>query len=247
MPDEIQSLRGSWDENTSREFIDYGRYLVPERERQMQIIASLLADLPVDSTIVDLCCGEGLMAEVILEIYPRYKVQALDGSDEMLARAQTRLARFGERFGAGKFDLALPGWRQFDSQVQAFISSLAIHHLPGFEKQVLFKDLFRMLAPSGMLVIADIVEIRDQTARRLAAEQWDESVRQRSLQLDGNLHAFEFFRREGWNTHRYLDPEDIDKPSPLFDQLKWFEEAGFTNVEVNWAYAGHAIFSGHKP
>ena len=39
----------------------------------------------------------------------------------------------------------------------------------------------------------------------------------------------------------------FDKPSPLFDQLKWLDEAGFTDVDVFWMKAGHAIFSGRKP
>jgi len=30
--------------------------------------------------------------------------------------------------------------------------------------------------------------------------------------------------------HRYLDPDDIDKPSPLFDQLKWLEMAGLLRL-----------------
>ena len=79
-----------------------------------------------------------------------------------------------------------------------------------------------------------------------AAEALDDVVRWRSIGLDGNTAAFEFFRKEGWNIFRYLDPEDIDKPSPLFDQLKWLEQSGFSNVDVHWMLAGHAIFSARK-
>ena len=45
----------------------------------------------------------------------------------------------------------------------------------------------------------------------------------------------------------HLDPEDIDKPSPLLTQLKWLEQAGFKAVDVFWMQAGHAIFGGWKP
>ena len=79
-----------------------------------------------------------------------------------------------------------------------------------------------------------------------AAEALDDVVRRRSIKLDGNIAAFEFFRKEGWNIFRYLDPEDIDKPSPLFSQLKWLEQSGFSNVDVHWMLAGHAIFSARK-
>ena len=45
----------------------------------------------------------------------------------------------------------------------------------------------------------------------------------------------------------YLDPDDIDKPSPLFDHLQWLEDAGFVDVDVHWMLAGHALFSARKP
>ena len=103
-----------------------------------------------------------------------------------------------------------------------------------------------MLAEKGLFIVADVVAHPDETVRRLAAEVLDESVRRRSLELDGNTGAFDFFQREGWNTFRTLDPEDIDKPSPLFDQLKWLEQAGFAQIDVAWMLAGHALFCASK-
>jgi tRNA (cmo5U34)-methyltransferase len=235
-----------WTEDLSRQFIDYGRYFVPEREGQMQRIVELLGDLKQGATILELCCGEGLLAELILKTYPSYSIQAYDGSPEMLARAQNRLANFKDRFQYQIFDLASDSWRVFPTPVDAVISSLAIHHLPGPQKQILFKDIHRNLTPGGILVIADVLEVVGPTGKKLAADEWDQAVRQRALDLDGDEKAFNFFKTEGWNMHRYLDPEDIDKPSPLFSQLKWLEEAGFTDIAVNWLFAGHAIFSARK-
>ncbi len=47
-------------------------------------------------------------------------------------------------------------------------------------------------------------------------------------------------------SRRYLDPDDIDKPSRLFDQLNWLEQAGFSDIDVHFMQAGHALFSGWK-
>jgi len=237
----------TWTEDLSRQFMDYGRYFVPEREGQMQRICSLLSELKPGTRIVELCCGEGLLAEVILAAYPTYSIQLFDGSTEMLARAQTRLTRFKGRFTCQSFDLASTSWRTFDFPVDAVISSLAIHHLPGPQKQILFQDIFKLLSPGGLLIIADVLEVPGMAGRKLAADEWDQVVRQRSFDLDGNYKAYEFFITEGWNMHRYLDPEDIDKPSPVFSQFKWLEVAGFIEIDVNWLLAGHAIFSARKP
>jgi tRNA (cmo5U34)-methyltransferase len=241
------TLPAGWSEETSRIFIDYGRYIVPERDRQMQIIATLLSRLDGLSVVLELCCGEGLLAELLLDRYPAFTIQGRDGSVEMLKRAGERLTRFGNRFQGSLFDLASTDWRKPVFGIHAVVSSLAIHHLTGPQKQELFLDVYRMLGDGGVFVIADIVEPADEAGKRLAAETWDEVVRRQSLEIDGNTDAFDFFVREGWNTFRYLDPEDIDKPSPLFDQLKWLEQAGFVDVDAHWMLAGHAVFSGRKP
>jgi tRNA (cmo5U34)-methyltransferase len=235
-----------WTEDLSRQFMDYGRYFVPEREGQMQRIVALLADLDPKPCIVELCCGEGLLTEAVLEAYPDCSILAMDGSTEMLTKAQSRLSRFGDRCRCQLFDLASTSWRSFSPPANAFISSLAIHHLPEPKKQALFKDIHRNLTPGGMLVIADVLEVAGLAGKKLAAEEWDRAVRHLSMELDGDDKAFNFFITEGWNMHRYLDPEDIDKPSPIFSQLKWLEEAGFTDIDVNWLYAGHAVFSARK-
>lgn len=236
----------AWTEEVSREFIDYGSVFVPDRDGQMRVMADLLAGLPVDAAILELCCGEGLLAEKILAIYPGWRLTALDGSEEMLKRAGKRLARFAGRARTGAFNLAADDWRQTAEGYDGVVSSLAIHHLPGREKLALFQALYRLLKPGGMLVVADVVEITGEAARKQAAGQLDEIVRRQSLEQTGSLEPYEFFVREGWNLFRYLDPEDIDKPSPLLEQLKWMEEAGFEEVNVVWMLVGHAIYCGTK-
>jgi tRNA (cmo5U34)-methyltransferase len=236
----------AWTEETARLFIDYGKYFVPEREAQMQVFAGLLSHLNSVIDVLELCCGEGLLAETLLERFPALHLRGLDGSDGMLEHARQRLARFGDRFESGSFDLAAIDWRSGVPGYDAVVSSLAIHHLTGEQKLELFRDVRRMLRPGGVFIIADIVAIEGEMAKNQAADAWDAIVQKRSLELDGNTKAFGFFREEGWNMYRYFDPQDIDRPSSLMDQLKWMEQASFVEVEVHWLLAGHAIFSGMK-
>ena len=121
-------------------------------------------------------------------------------------------------------------------------SSLTIHHLDGPQKQQLFRDVHRMLAPGGVFIIADIVQPVGAESIKAAAAGWDESVRERALKLDGDTAVYEKFRQTEWNIFIYPDP--MDKPSPLLDQLIWLAEAGFTEVDVYWMQAGHAIYGG---
>jgi tRNA (cmo5U34)-methyltransferase len=233
-----------WSEETSRLFLDYGRVFVPDREEQIACLAALVPAAEGPFTVLELACGEGLLAEAILEKHPAATVIGLDGSAEMLRQAARRLGRFGERFAGRRFELAADDWRRPAPGLRAVVSSLTIHHLEGPEKRRLFRDVRAMLPEGGLFAVADVVAAAHEGGRALAAAAWDEAVRRRSLALTGDLEAFDRFVTERWNMFRWLDPEDIDKPSRLADQLRWLEEAGFSDVDVHWMLAGHAVFSG---
>jgi tRNA (cmo5U34)-methyltransferase len=144
------------------------------------------------------------------------------------------------------FELAGQSWRNPEPLQSAVVSSLAIHHLDGTGKKLLFANVYAMLAKGGVFIISDMIEPTTDPGRQVAADAWDQVVRERSLELDGNTRGLDFFLREHWNTFRYPDPDDIDHPSPLFDQLKWLEGAGFIDIDVHFLHAGHALFSGWK-
>jgi SAM-dependent methyltransferase len=260
--------KASWDEADSREFLDTGRFFVPDREEQIEALCSQVPPPPPGddrAVIVELCCGEGLLSAALLARFPGARVVALDGSPAMLEAARraatTTIATISGsdaadapgseidagRFEARLFDLADRSWRRFPFPVHAFLSSLAVHHLDGAGKRELYADLARALAPGGALLLADLVEPATPEARALAAASWNESVRRRALDLAGHLGPYETFRDLRWNL--YDDPEEdpADHPSPLFDQLRWLAEAGLAAVDVFWMKAGHAVFGGRKP
>ena len=236
----------SWSEENSRFFIDYARYIVPDRDTQIRLLCSLIPDPGGPFQALELACGEGLLASALLKRFPACTVAALDGSHEMIATARRQLFSYGERFQPGKFDLADREWRQAESIYHAVLSSLAVHHLAAAEKQELFQDVFRMLHPGGVFLIADIILPATEEARANAADAYDDAVRRQALKIDGNLRVFERFDREKWNLFRYPD-DPVDRPSTLFDQLQWLEAAGFKPVDAFWLRAGHAIFGGTKP
>lgn len=238
-----------WQESDSQDFIDYGRYFVPQREYQLQTIADLIPEPVGEAQILELSCGEGLLAQTLLRRFPSVTVHGYDISPAMLAQAQHRLAHFGERFVPRQFDLNNMAWRTGKPTFHAIVSSLTVHHLDGPDKLRLFLDLSPMLLPGGTLVIADLVAPTRDLGTAVAAKGWDEAVRQRSQQLTGNDDALTQFERLKWNLYRYPeDPETaVDKPSSLLDQLKWVEQAGFTAVDVHWMLAGHVIYSAIRP
>jgi tRNA (cmo5U34)-methyltransferase len=239
----------TWNEADSATFLDRGKYYVPERELQMEIIAGLLESQPDGMRIVELCPGEGHLTAALLERFPTSRMLALDGSEAMRASTRDGAGSNANRLEVRDFDLLRHDWRGFDGEpVNAVVTSLTVHHLEGEGKLQLFKDLYASLAPGGIFVLADLTEPPTRVGREIAAWSWDGEVRRRALEIDGNLAALEAFKADEWNHYTHVAPgtDPLDKPSSLMEQLLWLREAGFGDVDVHWMKAGHMIISGFK-
>nr|WP_042193355.1 class I SAM-dependent methyltransferase [Kibdelosporangium sp. MJ126-NF4]CEL20723.1 Methyltransferase [Kibdelosporangium sp. MJ126-NF4]CTQ89636.1 Methyltransferase [Kibdelosporangium sp. MJ126-NF4] len=234
----------TWQEQNSVDFVDFAKYFVPHREVQLQVVTAVIPPPRESVTMIDLCCGEGVLSEALLTAFPDATVIGLDLSATMLAAANRRLATHGERFQARAFDIAEREWRLEQPPAHAIVSSLAVHHLDGPGKRSLFADVYRMLAPGGVFVLADIVQPASAAGLALASDMWNDLVRDRRADAADNIDPYERFHALKWNSYQY--PNAQDTPSSLNDQLLWLREAGFTDVDVYWMTAGHAIFGGTR-
>jgi tRNA (cmo5U34)-methyltransferase len=242
----VSDQSNDWDEDSSIEFIELGDVITPSRQEQVDLVASLVpAEEDERFTVVDLACGAGSLSEAVLHRFPHSQVLALDGSAAMRERAVQRLSLYADRVTFADFDLRRRDWLgRRPAEVRCFVSSLAIHHLYGPEKQVLFKDLVAALEPGGGLFIIDLVEPVNRQAWTAYGDAWDAIVQQQSLEQTGAATAYERFRA-GWN--HYRDPDvEFDHPSGLFEQLRWLAAAGLREVDCFWLRAGHAIYGGYK-
>lgn len=239
-----------WQETDSRFFIDVGRIVTPGREEIERAIVSLLPAQADDAFFaVELGCGAGWLSDAVLRAFPQARVLALDPSEEMRRTAGELLAPHGDRVALRPFLLEDEAWLgdlEAGPAPRCVYSSLVVHHLDGPGKQALYRRLFQLLEPGGALLVADLVEPAGERERRYQAEGWDAAVRARSLELTGDLAAWELFQQDEWNLWRYPDP-DFDKPSTIAEHLTWLAEAGFEECNVFWAVAGHAVYGGYRP
>jgi tRNA (cmo5U34)-methyltransferase len=238
-------LREGWREDDSALFIDYGRAFTPERERQQAIICELVASA-MPARVVELCCGAGELARLLLERLPEARMLALDGSPTMLEQTRTTCAAHADRLELRQFDLAASDWRRLQPAPDAICSSLAVHHLDGAQKQELFRDLRAALRPGGVFVLADLIRPASDAGWRIAAEDWDRAVGERSLRLYGDDRAQRKFAELRWNYFSWPDDNTIDHPSSVSEHVAWLGAAGFEAIELHWLLAGHAIFSARK-
>lgn len=239
------AVQDDWQEQDSDDFIELGEYFVPERRVQMEAMTSVIPQPQSPVEMLDLCCGQGRLSGALLAAFPQATVVGLDLSPAMLDAARRELSGYSERFRTERFDLAGTQWRQRTEAPAAVVSSLAVHHLDAAGKRQLYHDVYAMLRPGGVLVIADLVQPVGVRGVELARRGWDEAVRERSLAATGGLEPYEKFHALEWSCFQY--PDDLDKPSPVLDQLNWLRDLGFAEVDMYWMKAGHAIFGGVKP
>ena len=233
-----------WSEADSRIYRELAAIAVPRRDEQ---IAALLTLAPFGVKerfdIVELGCGEGRLGMAFLSLFPQARYVGLDGSESMRRDTAERLCGFGGRARVEAFDLASTDWLELARGADLVVSSLVVHHLTSDGKRGLFKALHERLSSRGALLLADLVEPARPEARALFAGSWDEAVAEAAA---GRLDGDELRRRfaaETWNYYRYPDP--VDRPSPLFEQLRWLRKAGLTAVDCFWMQAGHAVYGGY--
>lgn len=249
-PPDSAGAAATWREADSQRFLELGAVYTPRRDEIRDAFLDLIPAASDEAfTGVELGIGHGWLTDAILRRFPKARMIGLDGSPAMLTAAHETLAAHGDRVTLQRFDLADDTWRAaLPAGLRCVVSSLVIHHLDDQGKQRLFHDMFQLLAPGGALLVADLVAPASEHGRAHMARAWNAAVERQSRELTGGDKAYLQFREDQWNIYEFpVDPDDIDHPSPLVDQLAWLASAGFTGIDVWWAQAGHVLFGGYRP
>ena len=133
-------------------YLERADRLPHRREGEGILTGDLSAVLP--GRVLDLGCGDGRLASLVLAAYPESTAVCVDMSTTMLEAAAVR-------FGADdrvtllrhNLDEPLPDTGPFD----AIVSSFAIHHVSDERKQALYGEIAASLAPGGVFCNLDLV------------------------------------------------------------------------------------------
>ena len=176
--------------------------------------------------VLDVGTGQGLLASLFLDAFPRAVAVGLDGSEPMQDIAADRMAAYGERFSfvLGDFvDGELPP--EVHGPFDVAVSSRAIHHVPSRAKQLLYTAIFQSLVPGGAFfnldgarpAEAELSEIYHVAGGRPARSKPDEE----RARLTG--HYFE----------------------TLDEQLDFLRAAGFRLVDCFWKRLDLVLIGGY--
>jgi tRNA (cmo5U34)-methyltransferase len=227
----------------SQGYRDNADVFIVERRRMLAILQSFYVHFVKDGspkTVLDLGCGDGIVASVIAQVDDSLSAVLVDGSRDMIKKARERLhdlkqvsciqASFQE---VVRKDL-VHGTADFVA------SSLAIHHLMMHEKAALFEKIYRLLNRGGYFVNIDVVLAPSWKLEQWYLSLWKEWIDERTWDLGINGNRFESV------IDGYKDNKD-NKPDTLDSQLDALRSAGFKDVDCYYKNGIFTLFGGRKP
>lgn len=230
MPPTLQSQFNT----VSEQYDSQRRALIPCFDLFYQTAAELAAAVPNVRRVLDLGAGTGLMSAFVRTRCPQAEFTLADISVQMLAKAQERFrglpnVHFIEQ------DLArlAPDDRLPENGFDLIVSALAIHHLDNPQKQTLFRQIARLLAPRGRFINADQVLGETAAAETAYTEHWWRHVTAHpDLSAEAKAAAFERIK--------------LDRMAALSDQFQWLAAVGLPPT-LYFQHYNFVVFAADKP
>lgn len=218
---------------------------MPDREERFSVMIGALAALCGEAPhIVDLGSGPGSLARRVLDRLPAAQVTAIDMDPVLLAIGRNALGDHGGRLQWLDADLR-SRWRPEDGQqVDAAVSTTALHWLQSDTLAALYRHLGTVLQPGGVFIDGDrlgfppespriaaaVDDMRDQ--RELApppsgAESWEEWWA--AVEQEPGLADQLAERRR-----RRHDHPEHEHQADIAVHVQALREAGFSEVETIW-------------
>lgn len=181
------------------------RYILRRRER-FELMLGLIAETQKSvSRVLDLGCGTGSLMLRVLEEFPKAEVYGIDFDPTLLALAEKRLGKFGERVYLVQTDLRDESWLKLvPVPIDAAVSATALHWLSPEQLARLYGQLGGVLRPGGIFLNADHVRSDCENIQRL----WERN-REQMRRLEGDISADDW---EGfWDAYGRALKMDIKK------------------------------------
>jgi SAM-dependent methyltransferase len=230
------------------------RYL-PDREARFTSMFDVLeALLPARFVALDLACGPGSVSQRLLARFPQARCVALDYDPVLLQLGHQVLQDQQGRLRWVEADLRDPSWPELlgEDQVDAVLSTTALHWLPPPALVELYRQLGRLVRPGGVVLNGDhlgyaphlpslralVAWAEARQAERAGNEQAGETWRDwwQALQAEPGLEAL-FAERE----RRFMDRTHEETPTLAELHEAALRNGGFREVGVIWQHLDNRV------
>ncbi len=216
----------------------------PKRKERMldAALQSLLELTPRGATLLELGAGTGLFTQKVLNTEHFAELHITDGAPAMLEIAQQQLVGGRVSLHFDMLDFAAPTWadRYTDQRFDAVISSMAIHHVG--DKQQLFAQVFQVLKPGGIFVIADHLAGAAPSIDRLLGTERGRIKLATQGKAQNDAEAMNTFLQ----TDAAKQAAEGNQCESLGQYLQYLAAAGFQSADCLWRDYWLALFVAQK-
>ncbi|AVK84251.1 16S rRNA (cytosine(1402)-N(4))-methyltransferase [Lysinibacillus sp. B2A1] len=141
-------------EDVTQHYLEQVRGGIPFGAEQAGLMLQIVDHFVKEpKTIMDLGCGNGLLAKILLRTYSIANAICIDHSSPMIEQAKINMASYQKRceLHVGDFSQQIERYAEANS-VDVIVSGYAIHHLPHNMKKALYTDIYKLLKPSGIFI-----------------------------------------------------------------------------------------------
>lgn len=226
----------------TRGYRDNADVFIVERKRMLSILQSFYSHFVKNGTqnnVLDLGCGDGVVASAIAEIDNGISVTLVDGSGDMLKKAKERMRGLRQVSCIQASFQEMIRKEKIRGRYDFVASSLAIHHLTMQEKAAMFAKVHGLLNQGGCFVNIDVVLAPSEALETWYLSLWKDWIDETKWNLGIAGHQFNDI------IQRYKDAEE-NKPDTLQDQLSALRKAGFTDVDCHYQYGIFAMYGGRR-
>lgn len=145
-----------------------------------EITAHLSSHFQKGPTVLELCCGAGVLGHHLLTEQPNITYIGIDQSEPLLGAARELLAPFTHRATLLQADLNQSSWKRqlmgLKKEIDAVVSMQSLHDLGG-EDEVsrIYRLAYDQLTPGGLFMNADLIveagEVLPNNPGRLTIER----------------------------------------------------------------------------
>lgn len=144
----------------SRGYRDNADIFIVERRRMLSILQSYYAHFVKNGkqrSVLDLGCGDGIVASMIAEVEKDAAFSLVDGSRDMLQKAKERLKGLKQTSYVHASFQKIIRKERLQGSYDFVASSLAMHHLTMQEKTMMFEKIYKLLNRGGYFMNMDVV------------------------------------------------------------------------------------------
>jgi tRNA (cmo5U34)-methyltransferase len=194
--------------------------------------------------VVDIGCGDGLLARTALAAFPEAEAVLVDFSAPMLAAARECMAEYADRMIIVEADFAHPAWVQAlpaGALYDAVLSGRAIHHQPDARKLAVYREIHDLLAPGGVFIHLEHVGSESPWLSSIWADAY---IDYSWAQMRSKDPAYT--RQQATDAYAAREDMAANLLVPVEPQMQWLRDIGYTDVACWSKFLELATFGGRK-